>query len=97
MYAQSPWLARSHLELVWSPVDLQTLKKCFQWRQNVGDKLQDQVRDQEKIFRSLFSKVLGAKDPETGNAISYNELLAESQFLLVAGEYLTVSYDRLVG
>ena len=86
MYAQAPWLARTHLELLWSPIDLQTLRKCVQWRKDVGDKLKDQVKDQEKISRSLFSKVLGVKDSETGKALSYNELLAEAQFLLVAGK-----------
>ena len=81
VYAQCPELAWLHLELFWSPIDLQTSKKCLKWRQDVGDRL----KAQEKTKSSLFSTVLGAKDPETGGDISYSELIAEAQTLLVAG------------
>lgn len=81
VYAQCPGLAWFHLELLWSPIDPQTSEKWLRWGQDVGDKL----KTQEKTTSSLFSTVLGAKDPETGNDISYPELIAEAQTLLVAG------------
>ena len=82
VYAQCPRLAWLNLELLWSPVDRLTLKECLRWRQEVGDRL----KDAEKTSKSLFSTVLNARDPETGEEISYTELMAEAQTLLVAGK-----------
>lgn len=83
MHAQCPKLARFYLELLWPPLDLQTFRKCHEWRRSIGEKL----KGQEKATHGLFFKTLGGEDPETGKDISYNELLAEAQFLQVAGKF----------
>ncbi|KAL8660825.1 MAG: hypothetical protein Q9202_006199 [Teloschistes flavicans] len=46
--------------------------------------LQSPAED-EKNPNGLFYRLLGVKDPATGEPISYSELLAEAQLLQVAG------------
>ena len=82
IYVQCPKLSWFQLELFWSPITWKTFKECLKWRQEVGDRL----RNQEKTLSSLVSTVLEARDPETGEAISYTELIAEAQTLLVGGK-----------
>ncbi|KAI4197975.1 MAG: hypothetical protein LQ350_005560 [Teloschistes chrysophthalmus] len=80
-YAQSPTLARFHFDLLWPPTALRLLRKSLQWRGFVRERLQSQ----DENPKGLFYKLLGVKDPETGEPISYNELMAEAQLLQVAG------------
>lgn len=82
MHAQCPKLAGLHLELLWPPINLHIFRKCLQWRQSLRERLERQ----EKATNGLFFRVLGVKDPETGKDVSYDELLAEAQFLQVAGK-----------
>ena len=45
------------------------------------------VLDRETNARTLFSRLLEVKDPETGQSLSHQDLMAEAQFLLVTGLY----------
>lgn len=47
--------------------------------------MKDEVLRQDEAAPTLFSNLLKAKDPETGQGLSMQELMAEAQFLLVAG------------
>ena len=85
MLAQCPNLANLCLEVFWPPMDPQTLEKCLQWRRAVGD----QVKSQEKASNGLFFKAIGIKDSEIGKDVPYDELLADAQFMLVAGKRLS--------
>ncbi|KAI4236820.1 MAG: hypothetical protein LQ352_007977 [Teloschistes flavicans] len=82
-YAQSPTLARFHIDLIWPPTAFRLLRKSLQWRGFVQRRLQSP--EDEKNPNGLFYRLLGLKDPATGEPISYSELLAEAQLLQVAG------------
>ncbi|KAL9580520.1 MAG: hypothetical protein Q9212_004442, partial [Teloschistes hypoglaucus] len=83
-YAQSPTLARFHFDLLWPPTAFRLWRKSLQWRGFVRERLQSQSQEEGKSPKGLFYKLLGVKDPETGEPISYNELMAEAQLLQVA-------------
>ncbi|KAL6714381.1 hypothetical protein ACLMJK_007804 [Lecanora helva] len=81
IYAQSPHLPGRVLDLLWSPLTHRTMIKSLRWRTEMKDK----VLGKEKASSTLFSNLLNARDPETGDRLSMQELMAEAQFLLVAG------------
>lgn len=81
IYAQSPSLPGQILDIVWSPLKRKHLMQSLKWRAEMKDK----VLGKEKASSTLFSNLLEAKDPETGQGLSMQELMAEAQFLLVAG------------
>ena len=57
------------------------------------EKAQDE-HGQEKI--DLFSKFLAAKDPVTGEGLSHNQLWAESNLVIIAGQcYLPYPSDLI--
>ncbi len=81
IYAQAPNLPSNLLDIVWSPIDRKMLLKSLNWR----EVMRKAVLDRKTNARTLFSRLLEAKDPETGQSLSHQELMAEAQFLLVAG------------
>lgn len=81
IYAQSPNLPGQILDLIWSPLKRKNLFKSLRWRAEMKEK----VLGKEKASSTLFSNLLEARDPETGQGLSMQELMAEAQFLLVAG------------
>ena len=83
IYAQAPNLPTRILDIIWPPMDRRTLLRSLKWR-GAASKT---VLGGEAITRCLFTNLLEAKDPETGQGLSFQELMAEAQFLLVAGLY----------
>ena len=49
--------------------------------------MKEKVLENEKAASILFSTLLSGEDPETGQGLSVQELMAEAQFLLVAGSF----------
>lgn len=92
-YAQSQGLAKFRfLDLAWPPVTVQTFLKCLRWRQHVLRRL----KDKETTLNGLFHRVLDMKDPETGEDIPYNDIMAEAQLLQVAGKPLSLMLSKQV-
>ena len=81
IYAQSPSLPSHILDLLWAPLHQRNLIQSLKWRSQMKEK----VLGKEKVSSTLFSNLLEAKDPKTGQGLSTQELMAEAQFLLVAG------------
>lgn len=82
IYAQSPALASLHLDLLWWPVDRQTLLKCLQWRRDVSRTL----IEEKKSLNKLGSSILGKGELRTGTDNLQDKLMVEAQVLLVAGK-----------
>ena len=78
---QAPGLPSRLLDVIWSPIDRRTLFESPTWRGT----MKNIVLGKEANAATLFSRLLEAKDPETGQSLSHQELMAEAQFLLVAG------------
>jgi hypothetical protein len=66
--------------------------KCLRWRQHVLRRL----KDKETTLNGLFHRVLDMKDPETGEDIPYNDIMAEAQLLQVAGKPLSLMLSKQV-
>lgn len=91
IYVQAPDLPSRLLNIIWSPIDRRTLFKSLSWREF----MKKTVLGEEANGRTLFSRLLEAKDPETGQSLSHQELMAEAQFLLVAGLYRLITANWL--
>ena len=58
--------------------------------------MKEKVLENEKAASILFSTLLNVEDPETGQGLSMQELMAEAQFLLVAGSSWILLFRRYV-
>lgn len=79
-----PALAKLHLEKVLG-------RRTIRMREKYLDLMSRLVKSRlkaDKVYHDLFSFLVGAKDPETGEGFTESELWAESRFLLIAGEQI---------
>ena len=84
VYAQLPELAKFKLEKIFYPKGSKMRQQFLDLTRNLAESRASLPKDYK---RDLFSFVLGAKDPETGEGFSVPELWSESKFLIVAGKY----------
>ena len=81
IYAQYPSLAWLPLDILWCPLNRQTLRKAFEWRREMTRSLVEKAKATNSLFSTSFTHQGGSTDCD----IPDPELIAEAQFLLVAG------------
>lgn len=82
VYAQLPELAKFKLEKVFYPQGAKMRQRFLDLTKGLAETRGSFHKDYK---RDLFSLVVEAKDPETGEGFSLPELWSESKFLIVAG------------
>ena len=85
-YVLYPKLRHLHLDklFMWK-----LLKMRSKYLELMGRLVKERLSAEKDSQNDMFAHLVDAKDPETGRGFSYEELWAESRFLLIAGEYLT--------
>lgn len=61
-------------------------KKALRFSMKSREIMEKRKESSEEITNDLFSKLLAAKDPETGESLSQLQLWAESNLLIIAGK-----------
>ena len=90
-YAQAPTLAGLNLDLLWWPVDSQTLQKCLRWREDISKLIKKEQQPSNRLYPSISRALTLA----TGEELTENERMVEYQVLLVAGKPIyNIQYDR---
>lgn len=82
IYAQFPELAKFKLEKIFYPNGAKMRERFLNLTREFAESRSKLDKDHNK---DLFSFVVEAKDPETGQGFSLPELWSESKFLIVAG------------
>jgi cytochrome P450 len=82
IYCQFPQLSKLKLEKVLYPRGSEMRRKFLDLTRGFAEERVAQNKDSKS---DLFRFVVDAKDPETGEGFSMDELWAESKFLIVAG------------
>ncbi len=72
IHAQAPNLPTRILDMIWPLMDRRTLLRSLKWRRAASKT----VLGGEAITRCLFTNLLEAKDPKTGQGLSFQELMA---------------------
>ncbi|KAH8807260.1 cytochrome protein [Xylogone sp. PMI_703] len=86
VYIQYPELAKYKLERLVSPSSVKTGQKFL----NLARQLTEQrMQESKSEHMDIFSLMVDARDPETGQGFSMSELWAEAKFLIVAGSDTT--------
>ena len=88
VYAQFPELTKYKLEKVLYPRGYIMRQKFLDLTREFAE---SRVGCAKNAKQDLFSFIVDAKDPDTGEGFSLPELWSESKFLIVAGKYLNVS------
>lgn len=82
IYAQFPELAKFKLEKILYPNGVKMRQRFLSVTREFAESKSKLDRNHKK---DLFSFVVEAKDPETGQGFSSSELWSETKFLIVAG------------
>ena len=83
IYAQFPELAKFKMERILYPRGYILRKRFLDLTREFAE---SRVRAGKNAKQDLFSFIVDAKDPETGEGFSLPELWSESKFLIVAGK-----------
>ena len=83
IYLHYPALAKLRLERLLSQKTVLMREKYLKL---MSDLVKSRLEADKNLHNDLFSFLINAKDPETGQGFTESELWAESRFLLIAGK-----------
>jgi cytochrome P450 len=80
-----------YVEMIISP---KMYKQRFQFMAAARNVAAARMKEQDSKGVDIYGKMIGAKDPETGEGFSPAELIAESMLLIIAGTLTGLSRGR---